>query len=287
MRVHEDREGGAEPLDSAPAIPGRPAAPPSPPRRSCVRLDQVRAAHALGHEHLVGRPARSPPRCRRSSRCRGQASSIANQARSGSRGARAPRMSDRTMTGSFFARSTSTPAKRPKIGKGAAHRGEHAHLDGLASSSSAAVSGSARNVICPPKWVIVSDPQARKSALRHRPVEGAGRIQMLHQLRHFFFPRRECTSRVARSGKYSAFGLRPRLEIPGGDRPAGQSMPLGMHAASACTRRLIEERSAIFWRARFMVVVRAREWGAQYSEAPGAGNCEEAVKNGPWRPFRG
>ena len=71
----------------------------------------------------------------------------------------------------------------------------------------AAVNGSARNVIWPPKCVIVSELHSlTKSALRHSPFN------------ILFFPMRDCASRVARGGKScSFFGLSSRLELPAGD----------------------------------------------------------------------
>jgi hypothetical protein len=92
--------------------------------------------------------------------------------------------------------------------------------------------------------------------------------------------------RIARCAKREAVGFWPssRLEIPGGRSARGQSVPRGR--ARTARAMLLEERSAISRAAGFMGgFVRDRvvaERGAQYS-----GNCEEAVKNGPFRPFRG
>src|SRR5439155_296093 len=86
--------------------------------------------------------------------------------------ARARAMSDHTMIGSLGARSTSTPANRPKSANGSASSAVRTPISsGVASSSRAPVSGSARKVICPPKWVMVSELHSRtKSPLRHSPL---------------------------------------------------------------------------------------------------------------------
>src|SRR3989454_9795100 len=85
--------------------------------------------------------------------------------------ARARAMSDHTMIGSLGKRSTSTPANRPKSANGIAASAVRTPISGgVASSSRAPVSGRARKVICPPKWVMVSEPHSRtKSPWRHRP----------------------------------------------------------------------------------------------------------------------
>src|SRR5437016_5464583 len=85
--------------------------------------------------------------------------------------ARARAMSGHTMIGSLGKRSTSTPANRPKSANGSASSAVRTPISsGVASSSRAPVSGRARKVICPPKWVMVSEPHSRtKSPWRHRP----------------------------------------------------------------------------------------------------------------------
>src|SRR5437867_1772325 len=85
--------------------------------------------------------------------------------------ARARAMSDHTMIGSLGKRSTSTPANRPKSANGSASSAVRTPISsGVASSSRAPVSGRARKVICPPKWVMVSEPHSRtKSPWRHSP----------------------------------------------------------------------------------------------------------------------
>ena len=81
-------------------------------------------------------------------------------------------MSDQTMIGSFGSRSTSTPANRPNSANGADSSAVSTPIsNAVASSSSAAVSGRARNVTCPPKCVMVSEVHSRtKSALRQSPL---------------------------------------------------------------------------------------------------------------------
>src|SRR5712672_231231 len=85
--------------------------------------------------------------------------------------ARARAMSDHMMIGSLGARSTRTPASRPKSANGSASSAVRMPISkGVASSSRAPVSGRARKVISPPKWVMVSELHSRtKSPWRHSP----------------------------------------------------------------------------------------------------------------------
>src|SRR4051812_24234683 len=151
-------------------------------------------------------------------------------------------ISDQMMIGSFGARSTSTPTKRPKSAKGTDSSAVSTPIsNGVASRSSAAVSGSARKVIWPPKCVIVSEVHNRtKSALRHNPFN----IVLLSQgarLRVALCARRE----------ESAFGL---LAPPRNSRrtigPRGQSLPERMRTAPRsgrlemiCAKQFIRGRS--------------------------------------------
>src|ERR1051326_1021766 len=135
-------------------------------------------------------------------------------------------MSDQTMIGSFGARSISTPAKRPKSANGIDSSAVSTPISkGVAFKSSAAVSGSARKVIWPPKCVIVSEVHNRtKSALRHNPLNTCS----------FFW--RDCASRVARDGGIGFWLPRSASKFPAGDRPAG-SVFAGAHTNRAAQRQ--------------------------------------------------
>src|SRR6185437_15969705 len=105
---------------------------------------------------------------------------------------------------------------------------------GDASSSSAAVSGSASIVIWPPKCVIVSEVHSlTKSALRHSPFN------------ILFFPMRDCASRVARDGKsYGLLASRPASNSRRAIGPAGQSLPLSGTAGERRPAPRIDELDA-------------------------------------------
>src|SRR3954468_23019886 len=144
-------------------------------------------------------------------------------------------MSDQMMIGSLGARSTSTPTKRPKSAKGTDSSAVSTPISkGVASRSSAAVSGSARKVIWPPKCVIVSEVHNRtKSALRHNPFS------------IFFFLRARL--RVARCARREedqllAFIVPPRINRRAIARRSGDELRGVAHKGREYSGRTVKKR---------------------------------------------
>src|SRR5207248_2593990 len=157
-------------------------------------------------------------------------------------------MSDQTMIGSLGARSTSTPTNRPKSANGIDSSAVSTPIsNGVAFRSSAAVSGSARKVIWPPKCVIVSEVHNRtKSALRHNPFN-------IVLLSHGATARRA----LRETGRISFWLARPASKFPADDRPAG-SVFAGAHANRAAQRQAGNDlRAAVHKGAKYTEVSRA------------------------------
>ena len=91
---------------------------------------------------------------------------------------------------SFEPRSIHTPANNPSSPNGSTSSATSTPIcQGLACSSSAAVSGKARLVICDPKVVIVNDPHnLRKSALRNSPGAGRKSLNQRFMIASLFSP---------------------------------------------------------------------------------------------------
>ena len=142
------------------------------------------------------------------------------------------------MIGSLRTRSSSTPACSDTSANGSVSSATRMPIcSGVACSSSAAVSGSARLVICAPNDVIVSDSHSRrKSGSRHRPrkLRRSSACDALEELHRASFCR--TTTRAAPAdatgGSFENGGM-TRCRIPAGTRRTSARECYGIRSCDA------------------------------------------------------